>query len=129
MTEGVLGMKGNLSFWKKIVFVLFLFNSLFFFGIDYSNIKPLSDFRIMGTIDLRQEKGFSSNVLYKTLNHEGGMKFRVLEVGDEDVCDNKKGRWFYILLTSPMWVDNGDWIEKYQKYWIFIDGDVKIYNF
>ena len=36
---------------------------------------------------------------------------------------------FYVLLTSPMWVDNGDWIEKYQKYWIFIDDNVKIYNF
>ena len=83
----------------------------------------------MGTIELRKEIGFSSDVLYKTLNHEGGMKFRVLEVGHNDVYKNNKGKWFYVLLTSPMWVDNGDWIEKYQKYWIFIDDNVKIYNF
>ena len=101
-------MKGKFLWIKKIIFVLFLFNSFFLFGIDYSNIKPLSDFRIMGTIELRQEKGFSSNVLYKTLNHEGGMKFRVLEVGDNDNYGEKKGKWFYILLTSPMWVDNGE---------------------
>ena len=122
-------MKGKFLWIKKFIFVLFLFNSLFLFGVDFSQIKPLSDFRIMGTIELRQEKGFSSDVLYKTLNHEGGMKFRVLEVGDNDNYGEKKGKWFYILLTSPMWVDNGEWIEKYQKYWIFIYDDVKIYNF
>lgn len=122
-------MKGKFLWIKKIIFVLFLFNSLFLFGIDYSKITPLSDFRIMGTIELRKEIGFSSDVLYKTLNHEGGMKIRVLEVGNDDVYKNNKGKWFYVLLTSPMWVDNGDWIEKYQKYWIFIDDNVKIYNF
>ena len=53
-------MKGKFLWIKKIVFVLFLFNSLFLFGIDYSNIKPLSDFRIMGTIELRKEIGLDA---------------------------------------------------------------------
>lgn len=73
----------------------------------------------MGEIDLRTEKDYSSAVKYRTLNHEGGMKVRCLEVLKNDILDNEAGKWFYVLLTSPMWVDSGEWIEKYQKFLIF----------
>lgn len=114
---------------RKFLFVLFLFNSFFLFGIDYSDIKELSYFRTMGTVDLRKEPSFDSEVIYRTLNHEGGMKVRVLEIGKEDLYKNHKGKWFYVLLVAPMWVDNGEWIEKHNKFWIYIYDEIKIYNY
>ena len=96
---------------------------------DHSKIKELSSFIIMGELDLRTEKDISSSVKYRTLNHEGGMKVTVLEVLKNDVQDDKLGKWLYILLTAPMWVDNGDWIEKYQKFLIFLPDDMPVFNF
>lgn len=84
---------------------------------------------IMGEIDLRAEKDYSSQVNYRTLNHEGGMKVRVLEILKDDVQNNEAGKWLYVLLTSPMWVESGDWIEKYQKFLIFLPDDIPIFDF
>ena len=39
----------------------------------------------MGVIDLRTEKDYSSEVKYRTLNHDGGMKVRVLEILKDDM--------------------------------------------
>ena len=83
----------------------------------------------MGGIDLRTEKSFSSEVKYRTLNHEGGMKVTVLEILKTDVQDGSKGKWLYVLLTSPMWVDSGEWIEKYQKFLIFLPDDIAVFDF
>ncbi len=83
----------------------------------------------MGEIDLRTEKDISSEVKYKTLNHEGGMKVTVLEILKNDVQDDKSGIWLYVLLAAPMWVDNGDWIEEYQKFLIFLPDDISIYDY
>ena len=83
----------------------------------------------MGTIDLRTEKDYSSEVKYRTLNHEGGMKVTVLEILKSDVQDNESGKWFYVLLTSPMWADSGEWIEKYQKFLIFLPDDMPVFDF
>ena len=96
---------------------------------DHSKIKELSSFTIMGEIDLRTEKDYSAQVKYRTLNHEGGMKVTVLEILKKDVQEKKPGRWYYVLLTSPMWVDNGDWIQKYQKFLIFLPDDITLYDF
>lgn len=96
---------------------------------DHSQIKEMSTFRIMGEIDLRTEKDYSSAVKYRTLNHEGGMKVKVLEVLKEDEQNGQAGRWFYVLLTAPMWVDSGEWIEKYQKFLIFLPDDMPVFNF
>lgn len=88
---------------------------------------------IMGKIDLRTEKDYSAEVKYRTLNHEGGMKVTVLEILKNDlkndVQNNESGKWFYVLLTSPMWVDNGEWIEKYQKFLIFLPDDMPVFDF
>ena len=96
---------------------------------DHSQIKELSSFRIMGEIDLRTEKDYSSAVKYRTLNHEGGMKVICLEVLKNDILDNEAEKWFYVLLTSPMWVDSGEWIEKYQKFLIFLPDDMPVFDF
>ena len=96
---------------------------------DHSKIKELSAFTILGEIDLRDEKDYSAKVKYRTLNHEGGMKVRVLEILKSDVQSDEEGKWLYVLLTSPMWVDSGEWIEKYQKFLIFLPDDMPIFDF
>ena len=96
---------------------------------DHSKIKELSSFRIMGEIDLRTEKDISSEVKYRTLNHEGGMKVKVLEILKKDVQNDKTGKWLYVLLTAPMWVDNGEWIQEYQKFLIFLPDDMPLFDF
>ena len=116
-----------------IVFFSMIFSlSLYAHGYtltDHSQIKEMSYFRIMGEIDLRTEKNYSAPVKYRTLNHEGGMKVTVLEIMKDDVQDGESGKWLYVLLTSPMWVDNGDWIEKYQKFLIFLPDDMPVFDF
>ena len=127
---------GALHFMKRI-FVLAIF--IFFFSLtlhahgytltDHSKIKDLSSFTIMGEIDLRTEKDISAPVKYRTLNHEGGMKVTVLEIIKKDVQNDKSGIWVYVLLTAPMWVESGDWIEKYQKFLIFLPDEMPVYDF
>ena len=124
---------------KKFLLLLlisFIFLPLFLYAqtyestsTDHSQIKELSSFMIMGEIDLRTEKDYSSQVNYRTLNHEGGMKVRVLEILKDDVQNNEAGKWLYVLLTSPMWVESGEWIEKYQKFLIFLPDDIPIFDF
>lgn len=95
----------------------------------HSKIKKLSAFTILGEIDLRDEKDYSAKVKYRTLNHEGGMRVRVLEILKSDVQSDEEGKWLYVLLTSPMWVDSGEWIENYQKFLIFLPDDMPIFDF
>ena len=104
-------------------------DALPFFLTFSSRIKEFSSFRIMGEIDLRTGKDYSSEVKYRTLNHEGGMRVRVLEVLKKDVQNNKPGKWFYVLLTSPMWVEGREWIEKYQEFLIFLPDDMPVFDF
>ena len=96
---------------------------------DHSQIKEMSSFRIMGEIDLRTGKDYSAPIKYRTLNHEGGMKVKVLEILKKDVQEEESGIWLYVLLTAPMWVDNGDWIEKYQKFLIFLPDNMPVFDF
>ncbi len=124
---------------KKFLLLLlinFIFLPLFLYSqthentlTNHSQIKELSSFMLMGEIDLRAEKDYSSQVNYRTLNHEGGMKVRVLEILKDDVQNNEAGKWLYVLLTSPMWVESGEWIEKYQKFLIFLPDDIPIFDF
>ena len=93
-----------------------------------SKISELEDYTIMGIVDLREEKGFSSEVKFETLNHEGGMKVRVLEIAEKEIFENCEGVWVKVLLTSPMWVSNKEWIEKYNKFWIFLTENTLIYS-
>ena len=119
---------------KNCFFICLNFLSLFLFAhdiilTDHSRIKELSSFTIMGQIDLRTEKTYSSEIKYRTLNHEGGMKVTVLEILKSDVQNNKSGKWLYVLLTSPMWVDNGEWIKRYQKFLIVLPDSIPVFDF
>ena len=96
---------------------------------DHSEISHLSSFRIMGELDLRIQKDKTAPVAYRTLNHEGGTKVTVLERSGSDTLDGKTGLWLYILLTAPVWADNGDWIEKYRKFLIFLPDETPVFDF
>lgn len=117
---------------RFLLFVFFLSLSLYAKENTlqtHSKIKELSAFTILGEIDLRDEKDYSAKVKCRTLNHEGGMKVRVLEVLKSDVQNGEAGKWLYVLLTAPMWVDSGEWIEKYQKFLIFLPDDTPLFDF
>lgn len=119
---------------KKIFFALAailsaLLHAEDFNFTDHSKIKELSDFVVMGTFDLRTEKDVSSPVKYRSINHEGGMNIRILEILEKDIYKNQKGQWFYVLLTKPIWTEDGEWLEKYKKFLIFLPDETPIFNF
>lgn len=123
-------LKTNTSLLKKLFALLLLALALPVFATEveltnHSKIKEMSSFTIMGEIELRAEKNIAAPVKYKTLNHEGGMKVSVLEILKKE----KGGMWLYVLLTSPMWVSSGDWIEKYEKFVIFLPDDMTVFDF
>ena len=82
-----------------------------------------------GTDRFTNRKKNLSEIKYRTLNHEGGMKVTVLEILKSDVQNNESGKWLYVLLTSPMWVDNGEWIKRYQKFLIFLPDNMPVFDF
>lgn len=119
---------------KKIIVLLLILCPMFVYshGVvlnDHAKIKEFSSFRILGILDLRVEKDTTVLPKYRTLNHEGGMSVSVLEILKDDVYDGQHGKWLWVLLTAPMWVDSGDWIESYQKFLIFLPDDMTIYDF
>lgn len=121
---------------KKIVllFSVFILNTVSAFSQtkplhDHSEIGYLSSFRMEEAINLRSKKDVSSPVDFRTLNHEGGMKVVVLEVLGKDEYKNEKGMWLYVLLTSPMWADDGTWIEENRKFLIFLPDDMPVFDF
>lgn len=97
--------------------VLLLCTSLLF---SEPRIKKGSSFTVMGVFELRTECGVDKEILYRTLNHEGGMKVITLEVGKSETINNVEGLWLHVLTTAPMWVDTLEWVEKYKTYWIFL---------
>ncbi len=89
----------------------------------------MTSFRIQGEIDLRSEKDVSAPVVYRTLNHEGGMKVKVLEILDGPDYKSDEGLWLYVMLNSPMWVDDGTWIERFTKFLILLPDDIPVFDF
>lgn len=117
---------------RTVVFFLFLIlfsNKLLAKDTSAAQIKNGSRFMMMGNVELRESPDFEQPVKYKTLNHENGFKVLVLEIGKEDFFQNKKGRWYHVLTTASLWVDNGDWIKKHTKFWIFITDNTELFDF
>lgn len=112
---------------KKLILLMSfgLFSSL----LQAHDIREFSFFSVMGDHELRAEEGFDSEVLFSTMNHEGGMRVRVLEIGKRDSRGSEKGVWVHVLTVYPMWVDSGDWIEEYSRFWFFLSDEQPIYIF
>jgi hypothetical protein len=51
-----------------------------------------------------------------------------VEIAEKETFENCEGVWVKVLLTSPMWVSNKEWIEKYNKFWIFLTENTLIYS-
>lgn len=96
---------------------------------DHSRITPLSDFRMMGEVELRTQKDSAAPVSYRTLNHEGGMSVRVVDVVGRGENAGKAGLWLYVMTTAPLWAESGEWLEAYRKFLIFLPDDAPIYDF
>ena len=88
-------------------------------------IRRLSHFTLWCIMELRTEAGFGAPVKYTTLNHEGGLRFTVVELGRKE----RGGQWLLVTNTTPFWVEGGDWIEKYRRFWIFLPDDAEIFDF
>ena len=127
-------MKDGKSTVKKLLALLLVLCPVLLYahGItvyDHTKIKERSTFRIMGEIDLRTEKDTAALPKYRTLNHEFGMKVDVLEIVKADDYENQHGLWLWVLLAAPMWADNGEWLEKYQKFMIFLPDETPLFDF
>lgn len=113
---------------KTSIFILLCF-LLSTTSLYARNIKEMSDFRIMGELELREKQGFSEPVVYKTINHQGGMKVRVLEIGKRGIRNDKEGIWLHVITTLPMWVESGEWIKNYTHFWIFLEDEWDIFDY
>ncbi len=95
---------------------------------DHTQIKVHSSFRMLGAVDLRSGKDTTAPVRYRTLNHEGGLDVKVLEVLDRDMQDGEAGVWLYVMLLTPLWAESGDWIERYQRFVVFLPDEVPVFG-
>lgn len=114
----------DFNFYRNLISV---FLGLFFVLPAFSlchEIKESSIFTINGQVELRSEPVLSSKIVAKTLNHEGGLKVRVLKVKEA-----QNGTWLYVLVRSGFWSENGDWNKPYSKYWIFLEDETKIFDY
>ena len=131
MSYGTMMIKSiaDVSVWLFVL--LFLFFSVaeaFSQGKEISDlphIKAQSAFSALGVYELRSEKDRTAPVRFRTLNHEGGTKVRVLEVVSRD----DGGVWLWVLLTSPMWVDSGEWLSAYTQFLLYLPNTAIITDF
>ena len=93
-----------------------------------SKIKESSSFRLQGEIELWAKPDFNSECNYRTFNYEYGVEVRVIKIGKDDMHGSQKGKWLYVLLTAPQYVDTGEVIKKYTKFWIFLPDDTEVFD-
>lgn len=96
---------------------------------DHTKIRALSDFRLTGVLELRAEKNPAAAPATRTLNHEGFIDLRVLEVVSRDTYKGESGLWLWVMTTTPMWVESGDYVKAYQKYLIFLADSTSVFDF
>ena len=78
--------------------------------------------------------GFEQPVKYKTLNHESGLKVRVLETGNKEKFineDNMKseGIWLKVLNTASFWSEEWEFIQRGNEFWVFVSDDTMISDY
>lgn len=98
------------------------------FASPRQELAELSDFRLWGEKVLYERAEFTEEaVWHKTFNHEGGLNLRVIKRGERD--EKAGGTWQYVLLTSPVYVESGELLKSYTKFWIFIRDDEEIFDY
>lgn len=98
------------------------------FASPRQELAELSDFRLWGPQTLYEKPDSAeSSVWHRTFNHEGGLNLRVIKRGKRD--EKAGGTWQYVLLTSPVYVESGELLKSYTKFWIFIRDDEEIFDY
>ena len=88
------------------------------------NVRVDGYYHLWGAVELRTEADFFCGaVQFVTLNHEGGLPVKVLEVGKADAQDGKSGTWMWVMTTSWVWAQNETRVPKYGKFWVFLRDD------
>lgn len=107
--------------------LIFLFLGMFFCGECFARspkISVLSSFTVNGPLDLKPKPDFACETSFRTLNHEGGLKVRVLELKE-----GQGGSWLYVLVRHGFWAESGQWIVPYSKFWLFLEDETEIFDF
>ncbi len=117
---------------KKLISILLLLTISL--SLSAHEIKRLSTLTIWGMVELREEQGFEEPVKYKTLNHENGLKVRVVETGKKENYINddnmqSSGTWYRVINTAPVWSEEWDLIQRGNEFWIFISDDTQISDY
>lgn len=114
---------------KKTTCILcLLFPLILCFASPSVELAELSSFRLWGEHVLYEKEDFSDeSVWHETFNHEGGLNLCVIKNGMRD--ENAKGRWQYVMLTRPVYVESGELLKPYTKFWIFIRDDEEIFDY
>lgn len=82
---------------KNFLFFLIIF-AFSFPLFSRPQIQKLSSFRIQEEIEIREKTDFDCEPQFQSLNHENGLEVKVLEIGKNDIFENQKGKWLYVLL-------------------------------
>lgn len=114
---------------RKPILFFILLSFTFFLGAEpKQKISELSDFRLLGERTIFSEPEFSDDaILYRTLNHEGGLNVRTLRIGERDEAEN--GAWYFVILNAGVWAETGERVKAGEKFWIFISDDEDIFNY
>lgn len=119
--------RGNFNNFTGFRNLLFIFFGMFICGASFARspqITVLSSFTVNGQFDLKPEPDFACENSFRTLNHEGGLKVRVLELKE-----GQGGSWLYVLVRHGFWAESGQWIVPYSKFWLFLDDETEIFDF
>lgn len=85
---------------KKLFLIsLFIFVS---FASSFAQERVHADeyYCLTGPVRLRNEMSFSEDALvHTTLNHEGGLAFKILKTGKREKGEYSEGIWLYVILT------------------------------
>ena len=95
---------------------------IFFFVLTnlYAQFREDAYYRLWGAVELRSAPEFvDASLEYVTLNHEGGLPVKVLEIGSSAVRGDERGFWVRVMTTSWAWAQNESRIPQYGKFWVF----------
>lgn len=109
---------------KKLFLIsLFIFVS---FASSFSQERVHADeyYCLTGPVMLRNEMSFSEDALvHTTLNHEGGLAFKILKTGKREKGEYSEGIWLYVILTCWVWDNDGKIIPENSKWWLFLNDE------
>ncbi len=110
---------------KKICSLSVILSALFCLSA-HPVLREYSDFTLLGCYNLYSNPDKSEkNFCFRTLNHEGGLKVRLLETGAKE----QDGQWLYVLLNNGQWDENEYWIKPNTRFWIFLADDESVYDY